>query len=160
MGVDYYFNPPPVDREVRVRIKRLTPTAQVPKYQTAGAAGLDLHADGLDGLLQLAPGDTKLVQTGISLAIPAGFEGQIRSRSGLSLKQGLISLNAPGTIDSDYRGPIGIILHNVGPNYQTVKQGDRIAQLVICPVVQAALIEVEELDETVRGDGGFGSTKV
>jgi dUTP pyrophosphatase len=146
--------------EVLVQFKKLSPTATIPRYQTAGAAGLDLHADGIDGLLQLMPGVRVLVWCGLSMAIPAGYEGQVRSRSGLTLKQGLIVLNSPGTIDSDYRGPLGVILYNAGHDPAIIRQGDRIAQLVICPVEQAVVIEVDSLDDTVRGSGGLGSTGV
>lgn len=150
------MNPNPI-----VKIKKLSHTAQLPKYQTAGAAGMDLHADiGDTGPWLLQPGERKLVPTNLALAIPDGYEGQMRSRSGLSLKQALIVLNAPGTIDSDYRGPLGVILFNAGQDPQVVRQGDRIAQLVISPVSKAEVIEVSSLDDTTRGIGAFGSTGV
>ncbi len=140
-----------------VSVKRLHPHAIIPRYMTAGAAGLDLCA-ALDQALHLAPGERRLVPTGIALAIPAGFEGQVRPRSGLALRQGLTMLNSPGTIDSDYRGEIGLIVVNHGEQEAVINPGDRVGQLVITPVVRAELVEVEELDATRRGSGGFGHT--
>jgi dUTP pyrophosphatase len=144
-----------------VKIKKLTATATVPEYKTAGAAGMDLCADlPGDDEAHVYPGHLQLIPTGLSLAIPEGFEGQIRPRSGLALKQSLTVLNSPGTLDSDYRGPVGIILYNAGSETRIIKHGDRIAQLVICPVATATLEVVEDLDSTDRGSGGFGSTGV
>ena len=129
--------------------------AQIPTYATPGAAGLDLKA-AEDVTLQ--PLERKLVLTGVRVAIPEGFEGQVRPRSGLALRHGLTMVNTPGTIDSDYRGEIGIILINLGQVVVQLEKGERIAQLVIAPVVRASLKTVGSLDESARGDGGFGST--
>jgi len=127
----------------------------LPGYASADAAGLDLYA-ARD--LELAPGARALIPTGISLAIPAGYEGQVRPRSGLALRDGLTVLNAPGTIDADYRGEVGVILINHGALSVRISRGDRIAQLVIASVCRAELLEVDDLGTTMRGDGGFGST--
>ncbi|MEI7576924.1 MAG: dUTP diphosphatase [Armatimonadota bacterium] len=129
--------------------------AVLPAYQTADAAGMDLCST-VDFALE--PLERRLVPTGIKMAIPRGFEGQVRPRSGLALKHGISMVNAPGTIDSDYRGEIGVLLVNLGQNRVEFKSGDRVAQLVICPVVRASLKVVAELGETARGSGGFGST--
>jgi dUTP pyrophosphatase len=128
---------------------------ELPRQQTAGAAGMDLRAD---EAVELAPGERRLVPTGIALAIPPGFEGQIRPRSGLALKHGLGIPNAPGTVDSDYRGEVGVILVNWGREPVRLGRGERIAQLVIAPVTRAVLQEVAELPGSDRGGGGFGST--
>ena len=144
-------------------IKRLPHAADlpIPRYDTAGAAGLDLQAAvAADAPLTLKPGARALVPTGLMLAVPLGYEAQVRPRSGLALKQGITLVNAPGTIDSDYRGEIGVILINHGQEDVVVTRGMRIAQLVIAPVIQARLVEVEALDESARGTGGFGSTGV
>ena len=131
----------------------------LPAYETLGAAGMDLRAAVPDdGPVVLRPGDRAMIPTGFCVAVPAGFEAQARPRSGLAAKSGVTCLNSPGTIDSDYRGELKVILINHGAETFTVRRGDRIAQLVIAPVVQAAWIEVASLDETVRGAGGFGST--
>ncbi len=124
---------------------------------SAAAAGADLSA-ALDGPLVLAPGDRRAVDTGLAMAIASGYEGQVRPRSGLALKQGLTVVNAPGTIDSDYRGEVKVLLVNLGAEPVTIKPGQRIAQLIIAPVVQAEFTVVDELSETDRGSGGFGST--
>jgi dUTP pyrophosphatase len=130
-----------------------------PAYATAGAAGLDLRAALRDGdVLVLAPGERAAVPTGIALALPAGYEGQVRPRSGLALSHGITCLNAPGTIDSDYRGEITVILVNLGQVPVAIRRGERIAQLVIQACVQAALEEVRELPASWRGSGGFGSS--
>lgn len=129
----------------------------LPTYQTNGAAGADLCA-ALAEPLTLAPLQRVLVPTGLALAIPAGYEGQVRPRSGIAVKRGLTVPNAPGTIDSDYRGELFVALVNLDPQPQTIVRGERIAQLVIAPVAQAHFQRVESLDTTVRGDGGFGST--
>jgi len=128
---------------------------ELPRQQTAGAAGMDLRAD---ETVELAPGERRLVPTGIAVAIPPGFEGQIRPRSGLALKHGLGIPNAPGTVDSDYRGEVGVILVNWGREPVRLGRGERIAQLVIAPVTRAVLQEVAELPGSDRGGGGFGST--
>ncbi len=128
---------------------------ELPRQQTAGAAGMDLRAD---ETVALAPGERRLVPTGIAVAIPPGFEGQIRPRSGLALKHGLGIPNAPGTVDSDYRGEVGVILVNWGREPVRLARGERIAQLVIAPVTRAVLQEVAELPGSDRGGGGFGST--
>lgn len=131
----------------------------LPAYQTAGAAGLDLLAALEPGAtIVLEPGGRRLIPTGIALSIPPNYEGQIRPRSGLALKSGVTVLNAPGTIDSDYRGEIGVILINLGDAPIDIVRGARIAQLVVAPVVRAALFEEAALTETARGGAGFGST--
>jgi dUTP pyrophosphatase len=129
-----------------------------PAYQTAGAAGCDLHA-AVGETLTLMPGARDKVPTGIALEIPEGFEAQIRPRSGLAFKDGVTILNAPGTIDSDYRGEILVLLINHGDKPFEIARGARIAQLVLAPVVRARFIETATLSETARGDGGFGSTE-
>jgi dUTP pyrophosphatase len=129
----------------------------LPAYGTDGAAGMDVLA-AVDGALVLAPGARAAVPTGLMMAVPAGHEMQVRARSGLALKDGIAVLNAPGTIDSDYRGEVKIILANLGDLPFAVTRGMRIAQLVLAPYVRAAWAEVDRLDETVRGAGGFGST--
>jgi dUTP pyrophosphatase len=131
----------------------------LPDYQTAGAAGLDLFAAIPDTKpLTLRAGARALVPTGIAIALPEGYEGQVRPRSGLATRHGLTILNAPGTIDADYRGEIQVVLANLGNEDVTITRGMRIAQLVIAPVARAQIVEVASLDETVRGSGGFGST--
>ncbi len=134
----------------------------VPKYETAGAAGADLRAnfaeaERVSGII-LAPMARMIVPTGLRVAIPDGFEMQIRPRSGLALKHGISLPNSPGTIDSDYRGPLGVLLINYGDAPFAISHGDRIAQAVIAPVVQARFMVVDDLDHTARGAGGFGST--
>lgn len=144
--------------EVRVRrVRNRNDPSPLPRYQTEDSAGLDLHAD-LDAPLALRPGERVLVPTGLALAIPPGFEGQVRPRSGLARRHGLTLLNSPGTIDADYRGEVQVLLVNLGSEIVEIGCGDRIAQLVIAPVARAALVEVEDLDKTERGDGGFGHT--
>jgi dUTP pyrophosphatase len=134
----------------------------LPSYETAGAAGADvranLPAESRDAGLMLAPGARALVPTGLRLEIPEGYEVQVRPRSGLALKHGIGLANAPGTIDADYRGPLGVILVNLGAEPFTVRHGERIAQLVVAPVVRAAFTQVAALGDTARGAGGFGST--
>ena len=130
----------------------------LPRYETDGAAGADLRANLPDGSVSLAPGARALISTGLRLAIPPGYEGQLRPRSGLALRHGIMLPNAPGTIDSDYRGPLGVILWNGGDEVFEVSHGMRIAQLVIAPVTRARFDAVETLDGTARGQGGFGST--
>jgi dUTP pyrophosphatase len=130
----------------------------LPSYATAEAAGADLRANLPDGPITLAPGARALVSTGLRIEIPAGYEVQLRPRSGLALKNGITLPNTPGTIDSDYRGPLGVIVMNAGQQTFTVEHGMRIAQMVVAPVLQAAFEVVDALGDTVRGDGGFGST--
>ncbi len=133
----------------------------LPQYKTAEAAGVDLCAAVEDGApVTLAPGERALIPTGLAMALPPGFEAQIRPRSGLAIKNGITCLNTPGTIDSDYRGEVKIILINHGAEPFTVSRGDRIAQMVVAPVVQARFALADSLDETARGAGGFGSTGV
>lgn len=133
----------------------LGPDAVLPTYHTEHSAGMDLRST-ID--IDLEPGQRMLVPTGIRMAIPEGFEGQVRPRSGLALKFGIGMVNSPGTIDSDYRGEIGVLLINLGQEAVTFQKGERIAQLVICPIARAQLLPVDELEQTVRGAGGFGST--
>jgi dUTP pyrophosphatase len=140
-----------------VQLRRLRPDAVIPRYMSSRAAGLDLCA-AIDESIVLAPGAAAAVGTGLAMAIPAGYEGQVRPRSGLAKNQQVTVLNAPGTIDSDFRGHCMVLLINHGREPFTIASGDRIAQLVIAPVVQAELVEVDSLDETERGAGGFGST--
>lgn len=146
---------------VTVHVQRLPHGADLPlpSYQTAHAAGLDLLAAvPADAPLVLAPGARALVPTGLAIAVPLDCEAQVRPRSGLAAKQGLTVLNAPGTIDADYRGEVQVLLINLGNEPVSVTRGMRIAQLVIAPVVRAHLFETLSLDETARGSGGFGST--
>lgn len=148
---------------MRLEFKRVRPDEDgdlpVPAWQTAGAAGLDLAA-GVRDPLTLAPGAIALVPTGWAAAIPEGYEGQIRPRSGLALKKGLTLVNTPGTIDWDYRGEIQLPMINLGPEAVTIQRGERVAQLVINKVERPSVLVVEELSDTVRGSGGFGSTSV
>lgn len=140
------------------------PAVPLPAYQTAGAAGADLcanlPAELRAGGIEIPPGGRVLVPTGLRVAIPEGYEMQLRPRSGLALKHGITLPNAPGTIDSDYRGPLGVIVMNAGTEAFVIRHGDRIAQAVIAPVVRAGFAEVAVLDDTARGAGGFGSTGV
>ena len=144
-----------------LRIQRL-PHAQglaLPAYETAGSAGMDLRAAiPEDAPLTLLPGARALVPTGLKIALDPGWEAQVRPRSGLALKHGITCLNTPGTIDSDYRGEVGVILVNLGSEPFVIRRGERIAQMVVATVAQATVVEVETLDETARGEGGFGST--
>ncbi len=144
---------------IPVQVKRLPHSAglALPSYATPGAAGMDLLA-AVQAPLVLAPGARTLVPTGLAIALPPGFELQIRPRSGLALKNGIILPNSPGTIDEDYRGELQVIVMNAGAEPFTIERGMRIAQAVLAPVVRAAWTEVAELDETQRGTGGFGST--
>ena len=147
---------------VTVQVRRVRPHKEplpLPRYQTEGSAGLDLLAD-IDGEWTLAPLERRAVPTGLALALPEGFEGQVRPRSGLALKNGVTCLNSPGTIDSDYRGEVQVILANLSTTPFHLRRGERIAQLVVAPVVRAALVEVQVLPVTTRGSGGFGSTGV
>ena len=140
-----------------VRLKKLDPRAILPRYGSAAAAGADLCALA-DAPITIAPAETLLVHTGIALEIPAGFVGLIYARSGLASKRGLAPANKVGVIDADYRGEIMVALHNHSTTPQTIEPGERIAQLVIAPFLTAAFEEVEELTDTARGSGGFGST--
>ena len=133
-------------------------TIGLPQYASAGAAGADLRAHLPDGTVTLEPGARMLIGTGLRMAIPSGFEVQLRPRSGLALKHGITLPNAPGTIDADYRGPLGVIVMNAGQQPFTIEHGMRIAQIVVAPVVQAQFCEVDSLDGSARGAGGFGST--
>lgn len=144
---------------VTLELKRLEHGRDLPlpAYQSALAAGLDLVA-AVDSKITLAPGSRALVPTGLAMALPAGFEAQVRPRSGLAAKHGVTVLNTPGTIDADYRGEVKVILINLGEEPFEISRGDRIAQMVIAPVLQADIVEVEDLSETARGAGGFGST--
>lgn len=144
-----------------VRVERLPHAGglPLPAYETAGSAGMDLRAAlAEDATLILTPGARALVPTGLKIALEPGYEAQVRPRSGLALKHGVTCLNSPGTIDSDYRGEVGVILINHGQEPFVIKRGERIAQMVIARHEQAAMVEVETLDETARGAGGFGST--
>ena len=140
-----------------ILIKKLHSDVNIPKYETEGSSGLDLEAY-IEKDLRLLSGERKLVPTGISVAMPNNFEIQIRPRSGLAYKKGISVVNTPGTIDSDYRGEIKVLLINLGTEAVTIKKFQRIAQMVICPIIKANLKEVQELPETIRGAGGFGST--
>jgi dUTP pyrophosphatase len=145
--------------QIKVAVKRLNNGAGLPMpgYASDGAAGMDVCA--AEGLT-LKPGKRHAVATGLAFAIPHGFEVQVRPRSGLALKHGITCLNTPGTIDSDYRGEVKVILANLGEEEFVIQRGDRIAQLVVAPVTQALMVEVDALDDTARGAGGFGSTGV
>ena len=132
---------------------------ELPKYATAGSAGMDLRAN-IDNPITLAPGERVLIPTGLHIALPVGYEAQIRPRSGLAIKYGITCLNTPGTIDSDYRGEIGVELINHGHEPFVINDGDRIDQMVIAKYEQAEWVVTEELDETERGDGGYGHTGV
>ena len=144
---------------MQIKYKLLRPGALAPSYQTPGAAGMDLFAsfEDLYGYRIITPGQHAFYPCGVAIEIPEGYEGQVRPRSGLARKHGITVLNSPGTIDSDYRGEIGVILHNCGDDWFSVHQGMRIAQLVIVPIIRAELIQ-DELSESQRGTQGFGST--
>lgn len=142
--------------QIQIQIHR---HGYMPEYMHPGDAGCDFQA-ALNMPIRLWPGERKLIPTGIRMAIPEGYELQIRSRSGLSLKHGVIVANAPGTIDAGYRGEIGIILQNLGEEPFSIEPGDRIAQGVLAPVIRAEFVQVDSLGGTVRGDGGFGSSGV
>ena len=144
---------------IGIRRKEGTEDLPLPQYITPGASGMDLYAD-VEGELVLEPGKIKLVSCGIILSIPEGLEAEVRPRSGLALKHGITLVNAPGTIDSDYRGVVSLIMTNLGSTPFTIRRGERVAQLVIKEVIRAELVETGELDETVRSEGGFGHTGV
>jgi dUTP pyrophosphatase len=144
-------------RHIKLKVKRLSGNDDMvlPEYETESASGLDLRAAVKEDLA-IHPGEIKLVPTGIAVSIPQGYEGQVRPRSGLALRYGIGMVNSPGTIDSDYRGEIGLILINWGSEAFLIKRGDRIAQMVIAAVSRAEVIEVDVLESTSRGEGGFG----
>ena len=146
---------------MKIHIKRLKKDHPIslPQYMTEGSSGMDLFAS-LEREVTLAPGERRLIPTGISVAIPEGFEGQIRPRSGLAIQKGIGIVNGPGTIDADYRGEIGVLLINFGKEPFTIRDGDRIAQMVISQVIRATLEEVDDLPTTQRQEGGFGHTGV
>ena len=143
----------------KILIKRLSKEVSLPKYETSGSSGMDLSAN-INSDVNIEPGNSAIIPTGLAISIPKGFEVQIRPRSGLAAKQKISVLNTPGTIDADYRGEIKVILINLNDKVFTVEKGLRIAQMVVCPVVQAKLEEVSELNDTNRGKGGFGSTGI
>ena len=142
---------------IKIQIKKLSTSVSIPKYDTSGSSGMDVAAY-IEKNIIISPGEKALVPTGFSVSIPIGYEIQIRPRSGLAAKKNITVLNTPGTIDADYRGEIKVILINLGKEKFIIENGDRIAQMIVCPVVQADLEEVKELSDTARGSGGFGST--
>jgi len=145
--------------QVEIAVTRLPHNADLPlpAYETAQSAGMDLAA-AIDAPMTLSPGERAMVPTGLAIALPAGYEAQVRPRSGLAAKNGVTVLNTPGTVDADYRGEVKVILVNLGDTAFEIERGMRIAQMVIAPVTQAAFAEVDALPETARGTGGFGST--
>ena len=140
-----------------ILIKRLSKNIPLPKYETTGSSGMDLSAN-IEDDIEIAPGKSSIIPTGLAISIPKNFEIQIRPRSGLAAKNQITVLNTPGTIDADYRGELKVILINLGKNIFKVAKGLRIAQMVLCPVVKATIKEVDTLEITKRGSGGFGST--
>ncbi len=142
---------------VTIKIKRLTKTARLPAYQTEHAAGMDLAAD-LSGTVLVAPNQRRAIPTGLTIEIPPGYEAQVRPRSGRAINEGLTLINSPGTIDADYRGEVKVLIVNLGDRAIEVHPGDRIAQLIIAPVARAEIKEVDELEGSARGSGGFGHT--
>jgi len=142
---------------VKLLIKKLHKNIILPEYKTDGSSGMDLMAN-VEQTVKILPSEKKIISTGIMVAIPEQYEIQIRPRSGLAAKNGISVLNTPGTIDSDYRGEIKVILINLGKDIFQINKNDRIAQMIICPIIRVELKEVESLPETVRGEGGFGST--
>ena len=143
----------------KILIKRLSNNIPLPKYETEGSSGMDLTAN-VNKVIEIQPGKSEIIPTGLSLSIPKNYEIQIRPRSGLAAKNQISVLNTPGTIDEDYRGEIKVILINLGEKKFKIEKGLRIAQMVLCPVIKAELEEVDVLDETKRGFGGFGSTGI
>lgn len=143
--------------KIRIKMKQGCEDLPAPSYMSSGASGMDVYAD-VDKEVVLAPGEIRLISAGFYMSIPEGYEVQVRPRSGLAIKHGISIVNAPGTIDSDYRGLVGIILINNGKDTFIIKRADRIAQLVVQKVIRADIDVVEELDETVRAHGGFGHT--
>tara|TARA_B100000963_G_scaffold356692_1_gene377323 strand:+ start:19719 stop:20156 length:438 start_codon:yes stop_codon:yes gene_type:complete len=144
---------------IKILIKRSSKEISLPKYETAGSSGMDLSAH-IKSSIEITPNSSAIIPTGLSVSIPKGYEIQIRPRSGLAAKNMISVLNTPGTIDADYRGEIKVILINLGKNNFRVEKGLRIAQMVVSPVIQVELEEVDELEETLRGKGGFGSTGI
>jgi dUTP pyrophosphatase len=142
---------------VFVRVKKKDGRLELPRYETSGAAGMDLKAF-IDADVTIPPLGRAKIPTGLFIEVPAGYEAQVRPRSGLAARHGITILNAPGTVDSDYRGELEVILVNLGAEPFTLKNGDRIAQMVISPVIRVSLCETDSLSETGRGSGGFGST--
>ena len=142
---------------IKVLVKKLKPSVKLPSYKTDGASGMDLMAN-IDKSIELKPGESCLIPTGLSVAFPEEYEIQIRPRSGLAAKNHISVLNAPGTIDSDYRGEIKVILFNHGKKNFNINNNDRIAQMILTPIIKIELEEINELPESVRGEGGFGST--
>ena len=142
---------------VKLLIKKLHKNIILPEYKTEGSSGMDLMAN-VEQTIKILPGEKKIISTGIMVAIPEQYEIQIRPRSGLAAKNGISVLNTPGTIDSDYRGEIKVILINLGKDIFQINKNDRIAQMIVCPIIKVELKEVESLPETARGEGGFGST--
>ncbi len=149
--------PPPI--QIRIRRKPGCEDVPPPRYMSAHAAGMDVCAACEDDVT-VAPGQLALIRCGFYLAVPVGYEAQMRPRSGLAVRHGVVLPNAPGTIDADYRGEVCVILGNIGAEPFTVRRGMRIAQMVIAPVTRAAVVEVDVLDDTARGEGGFGHTGV
>ena len=143
----------------KILIKRLSNNIPLPKYETEWSSGMDLTAN-VNKVIEIQPGKSEIIPTGLALSIPKNYEIQIRPRSGLAAKNQISVLNTPGTIDEDYRGEIKVILINLGEKKFKIEKGLRIAQMVLCPVIKAELEEVDELDETKRGSGGFGSTGI
>jgi len=146
---------------VTLRVMRLEGNQDMalPSYETAGSSGLDLRA-AVHGELTLHPGDIRLIPTGLAISLPPGYEAQVRPRSGLALKHGVGMVNSPGTVDSDYRGEIGLVLINWGKAPFVIRRGDRIAQMVVTRVSRAEILEVDRLETTTRGEGGFGHSGV
>ena len=151
------MNPPAGEVRVLIRVEPEGRGLELPRYQSDHAAGMDLLA-ALESDLTLAPGQRALVSTGIAVALPAGYEGQVRPRSGLALREGITMLNSPGTIDADYRGAVKLVVINHGAAPVTIRRGERLAQLIVARVERAALQLVDQLPDSGRGDGGFGST--
>src|SRR5210317_376293 len=143
----------------KILIKKLHSDVNLPAYETSGSSGMDLQAYISEEIL-LKPGERKLIPTGLSVAIPENLEIQIRPRSGLAYKKGISVVNTPGTIDSDYRGEIKVLLINLGKEDFVIKKFERIAQMVVCPITKVVLSETNDLPDTIRGEGGFGSTGV
>lgn len=143
--------------KVELKVEKLPHCSALPEYKTTGASGMDLSA-GIDKDIVLKPMERKLIPTGIKIEVPMGFEAQVRPRSGMSIKQGLTLVNCTGTIDADYRGEIKVPMINLSGETQIIKNGDRIAQMVIMPIAIADIKIVDELSQTLRGEGGFGST--
>ena len=141
----------------KIQIKKISSSVLIPKYETSGSSGMDIAAH-IEKNIIIHPGEKAIITTGFAISIPRGYEVQIRPRSGLAAKKNITVLNTPGTIDADYRGEIKVLLINHGKEKFVIENGERIAQMVVCPIVQANLEEVKELSETERGSGGFGST--